>query len=393
MLYSIRILLLIGIGFLLFVNLKAQPFAIGHASITFSDPARSNRSVPCEIYYPGVSAADNVAVAGTSKYPSIAFGHGFVMTWDAYKNIWNALVPEGFILVFPKTEGSPSPSHGEFGKDLAFVLSEMQRLGRDNQSLFFNRIDSMNCVMGHSMGGGAAFLAAQQSNVVKRLATLAAAETNPSAIQSARLNTMPSLLLAGGNDCVTPPPNHQLPMYDSLKSSCKAYISILGGSHCQMAEDNFLCNFGEATCNPKPTISRAVQHASISRFLLPWLKFQLKRDCNAGVLFDSLIKADKSIAGKSNCELCKRTAKAEFKESTELKVFPNPFNEDLYIGGSSGFVYSASLFDATGRLVMHFEHSRTDEPLKVKPGLPPGIYWLKLSENGVEKGFRLVKQN
>jgi hypothetical protein len=42
---------------------------------------------------------------------------------------------------------------------------------------------------------------------------------------------------------------------------------------------------------------------------------------------------------------------------------------------------------------MHFEHSRTDEPLKVKPGLPPGIYWLKLSENGVEKGFRLVKQN
>ncbi|MBK7966630.1 MAG: hypothetical protein IPK10_16055 [Bacteroidetes bacterium] len=149
--------------------------------------------------------------------------------------------------------------------------------------------------MGHSMGGGAAFLAAQFDPSIKTIATLAAAETNPSAIQAAASLSIPSLIIAGGNDCVTPPPANQVPMYDSLQSSCKTYVSINGGSHCQMADNNFLCSIGEATCTPQPTITRAEQHVVISNYLIPWLKYELKSDCASGAQFDSLITTDTSI--------------------------------------------------------------------------------------------------
>ena len=107
-------------------NLFAQSFQVGHTTITFIDSSRNNRSIPTEVYYPADVAGDNepVTIATTDKFPVISFGHGFVMTWNAYQNIWDAVVQEGFIIAFPKTEGGLAPSHAEFGKDLAFVISE-----------------------------------------------------------------------------------------------------------------------------------------------------------------------------------------------------------------------------------------------------------------------------
>jgi predicted dienelactone hydrolase len=194
-------------GFLMWVivlQLKAQPYSVGHTTLSLTDASRSNRSIPVEVYYPAATAGDNVPVSGNKKFPVIAFGHGFVMTWDAYKNIWLALVPEGLIVAFPKTEGSASPSHSEFGKDLAFVVSAMDLQGKNASSPFYNKVDTMNCVMGHSMGGGAAFIATSVSPKIKFIATLAAAETTPSAVKAAASLKIPSLVVAGGNDCTIP---------------------------------------------------------------------------------------------------------------------------------------------------------------------------------------------
>ena len=288
----------------------AQPFQVGHTTITFTDPSRNNRSIATEIYYPSDVAGNNVPVttAVPDKFPVLVFGHGFTMTWSAYENIWNALAPEGFILAFPKTEGSLLPSHNEFAKDLAFVIAQMQVIGQNTSSVFYNRVNGMNCVMGHSMGGGAAFLAAQMNPGIKSIVTLAAAETSPSAISAAASLTIPSLVIAGGNDCVAPPASHQLPLYNALPSSCKTYLKITGGSHCQMAESNFYCNFGEATCSPSPTISRSEQHAIINRYLVHWLNFELKEDCSSGAKFDSIILADQAITYLKNCILCNNAA-------------------------------------------------------------------------------------
>ena len=393
-----NIILLLSV--LLCSNLSAQPFQIGHTTITLIDTSRNFRNIPTEVYYPADAAGNNVPVttANNNKFPVLAFGHGFVMTWDAYQNIWDAIVPEGFVIAFPKTEAGFAPSHSELGKDIAFVISELSELGQSNSSLFYNRVDSMNCVMGHSMGGGAAFLAAQLSPSVKSLVTLAPAETNPSAIQAAAILNIPALIFAGGNDCVTPPPANQIPMYSSLQSTCKTYISINGGSHCQMADNNFLCNFGETTCTPPPAITRPEQHIIINRYLLPWLKYELKGDCFSGAQFDSLITIDAGITFQKTCVLCNTTALHETISTHKIEVFPNPFNDQIFIqcneSDNGKAIVDLYLMDGRKIFSQTFSNIQTNETLtlNLKENLPAGIYLLKVTVDGQQSVRKIIRE-
>jgi alpha-beta hydrolase superfamily lysophospholipase len=382
-------------------KLHAQPFQIGRTTVTLIDTARNNRNVATEIYYPADIAGNNVAVttATNAKFPIVSFGHGFVMTWDAYQNIWEALVPEGFIIAFPKTEGGLSPSHANFGKDLEFVLSALTALGMDAASVFYNRVDSMNCVMGHSMGGGSAFLAAQNSAIIKSLAVLAPAETNPSAIQASKDVIIPSLVFAGGNDCVTPPASNQLPMYDSLQSNCKSYISINGGSHCQMAENNFLCNFGEATCTPPPSISRAQQHSVINRYLIPWLNYQLKNSCVSGAQFDSVLSTDTSITFQKNCSLCNATGVIDYSPLLSFDVFPNPFTHKINVQFNKHSANNNVLVDVIqmdGKRIFSdvFLIRKDSETVSftLNEDIPKGIYFLKATCGPFNAVKKIIKQ-
>ena len=69
------------ICFLIAYNFSfAQPFQIGHKTISFIDGSRSNRTIVAEIYYPSDIAGDNVAITNTSEaFPVLCFGHGFVI--------------------------------------------------------------------------------------------------------------------------------------------------------------------------------------------------------------------------------------------------------------------------------------------------------------------------
>jgi len=378
------------------LSVFAQTYAVGHTSITFKDPNRSNRSIPCEIYYPATSAGDNSPISSDRKFPCIAFGHGFVMTWDAYKNVWNTLVPQGFVVAFPKTEGTASPSHSQFGSDLAFVLSAMKSEGSNSSSLFYNQVDSMNCVMGHSMGGGAAFLAASKSNQVKFIATLAAAETNPSAIKAAASLTIPSLVLAAGNDCVTPPKDHQIPLYDSLKSNCKTFVSITGGSHCQMAEDNFLCNFGEATCSPKPSITRGEQHQIQFQFLIPWLRYHLLQDAAAANIFDSLVGKSKAVETRKNCQLQPMNNSNEriLIQYKGISIYPNPASNKIHITFKN-IEQSAEiqLLSFNGKLLYDWKvdnNSNADITLNIPSEIARGIYLFRVKINNETTNHRIL---
>jgi len=220
-----KILLLILLLNFCYITNWAQSFQIGHKQQTFVDASRSNRNITTEIYYPSATAGNNVSIA-SGQFPVLIFGHGFVMVWSAYAPIWNALVPSGFIMVFPTTETGIFPSHTNFGKDIAYLVGAMKAEGTNSSSAFFGAVTNTSAAMGHSMGGGAAFLSVQYDSSITALATLAAANTNPSSIAAAAGITIPSIVIAGTNDCVTPPAQHQLPMYNSLSSPCKTYISI-----------------------------------------------------------------------------------------------------------------------------------------------------------------------
>jgi hypothetical protein len=289
--------LLITFTFILFASALFAQYAVGHRTFTFNDPTRTGgfgsgggpgRQIQTEIYYPATSAGDNTPFIQDS-FPIIVFGHGFSMAWDAYENIWEEIVPKGYIMLFPRTEGGLSPSHSEFGLDLALIVNSFRALGQNSSSPYFNRVASTAAIMGHSMGGGATFLAAQNNTNITAIATLAPANTNPPSITAAKYVTVPTLVIAGANDCVTPPAQHQIPMYDSTAALCKTYISFTGASHCQFANSNFNCNFGESTCSPGPTITRAVQHQRTFKYLVPWLNKYLKGACHPQSNIDSLL--------------------------------------------------------------------------------------------------------
>lgn len=356
---------------------SGQTYSIGHTTLNLTDSTR-NRSIPAEVYYPADSNGDNVPVSTLTndRFPILAFGHGFVMSWDAYTNIWEALVPQGYIMIFPTTETGFSPAHLELGKDLAFVVEALKQEGSNTGSLLYNRVDSLSCVMGHSMGGGASFLAMQFNSSITAIATLSAAETNPSAIGAAAGITVPALVLAGENDCVTPPVSNQMPMYDSLHSICKSLVTIHGGSHCQMANTNFFCDFGEASCTPAPAITRADQHVILNRYLISWLNAELKGSCADGLIFDSLLTSDPAVSAVSTCPLCIPNSIPNLSDNSDFSVFPNPSSEKIFLKGVPANK-EILLFNSMGKLVRQLRSGA--EGTAIDPGgLPAGIYLLKI---------------
>ncbi len=284
--------------------------SIGHTTLTFNDPTRSGgygsgggpgRQIQTEIYYPATTAGTSTPVA-SGEFPVIVFGHGFAMTWDAYSNIWEHYVPRGYIMAFVRTESSlfPSPSHGDFGLDLKLVAQKMLDLQTTN-TLFQNHIYPKVGLMGHSMGGGASFLAADNNTFIHALIGLAPAETNPSAISVAPNVQVPSIVFSGSSDGVTPPAQHHIPMYDGVTSTCKSFVSIIGGAHCYFANTNFNCDFGESTSSTGISISRAEQQNATYSILDPWLDYNLKDICAGYENFRLELSNSQGISTQTSC--------------------------------------------------------------------------------------------
>ncbi len=273
------VVLLIGI---LPILSLAQGLRVGYRQITFTDPNRSDRSIPADIYYPATSSGTNAPIAN-GTFPVLVLGHGFLMDVASYRCFADSLVPYGYIIVLPRTEGGIPPNHQQFGLDLRFLNEQMKVEGQTPTSFFYQRVAPASAIMGHSMGGGASFLAAASYTGVTTVVNFAAAETNPSSIQAAKQVTVPVLMFIGENDGVTPPAQHQLPMFDSCASPCKLRVTIKGGGHCYFADPSTTCSFGEATTSPQPTITRAEQQRRVFGILRPYLGYRLK-----GSLADSV---------------------------------------------------------------------------------------------------------
>ncbi len=290
-----------------FLQLNAQ-YQIGHTTITYIDASRSNRSIATEIYYPALTAGNNTTAA-SGQFPVIVFGHGFVMAWSAYQNIWEHYTSLGYILVFPKTESALTVDHQDFGWDLQYLVTKMQQEGQNASSILFNSIATETALMGHSMGGGSAFLAADSlsanGNVnFKTLIGLAPAESSTngvSSIASAASVAKPSLVFSGNGDGVTPPIDHHIPMYNGLSSSCKAFVNILGGGHCYFAQTDFFCDFGETATLGGVTITRSQQQQTTYDLLDNWLDYYLRNNCAAKDQFMTDIQSMSGIIGQTTC--------------------------------------------------------------------------------------------
>ncbi len=352
--------------------LNAQPLAIGTRTITFTDAARG-RAIEALIHYPA-AVAGNDAEAAAGAFPVLVHGHGFVMGVDAYTNLRDHFVPKGYILVLPTTEGGLAPDHGNFGLDLAFLAVALQAEGTNAASPFFGHVAPSTALMGHSMGGGASFLGAAGNGNIQALVNFAAAETNPSAIAAAAEVLVPTLVFTATEDCVVPPANGPLPMYEAVDVPCKAYVNVVGGGHCYFGTNSFTCSFGELTCGPDFTISREEQHDVVNDLAGLWLDHFLKDDGSALPAFRDSLLTSTRIFGESTC-ISTEIAKAGSSSSPAgaWSVSPVPTAEFLRITGPA----SSSAFevvDATGRTVL--SGRSVDGALDVG-SLPSGLYLLR----------------
>ncbi|CAN5393671.1 hypothetical protein BH11BAC1_BH11BAC1_04520 [soil metagenome] len=369
--------------FLFILSNQLYSQQVGHTQITFVDASRGNRSIQAEVYYPATAAGNNTPIAA-GVFPIIVFGHGFVMTTSAYQNFWDDLVPEGYILALPSTEGGFAPVHADFGADLNFLVGEIQTNGA-GASVPSTSVGNLSAIMGHSMGGGCSFLAAENNTSITTMVSFAAANTNPSSITAAQMVSVPTLVFSGANDCVAPPPTQQDLIYDSTSAAYKTQIYITGGSHCYFADYNFNCAFGEATCSPSPTITRAEQHDATSVFLKLWLAYYLKGECSKAQEFQDSLSSSPRITFRQSQPIACTTGIQQELNATDfsLHIFPNPAGDYLIIDVKRSAETDIAIYNMVGEKIKvnNFESQDAKNTLKIDvSGLKPGIYFVEVRE-------------
>lgn len=296
---------------------QAQTFSVGHMSINFKDVSRtggysisggittstlSGRDIGTEVYYPATTAGNNVAVA-SGQFPVVVFGHGFVMTYDNYDNVYNQLASKGYIVLLPRTEGGFSPAHADFGADLKYLANagmDLNTISTPTALATFNgKVLQKSAIGGHSMGAGCSYLGAANNNSITCLFNFAAATTNPSSVSTASLISVPSLVISGARDCVADT-TVQNSHYAALTSTKKFHVILKQLTHCDFGNGNSTnCTLGQGTSGCGNQISNSLAFPRYMNYLQNFLDNQLKNDCAAGQRFMDSIQSNSSlVAGK-----------------------------------------------------------------------------------------------
>ena len=246
------------------------PHAIGERVVTIA--VSPGRSYQATLYYPAAAPGGLNAPLdpGAMPYPAIAFGHGYLQSVSSYASTLSHLASWGFIVIAPSSESGLFPNHSRFADDLRDSLTWLTWENEIITSFLFGGVDTANFgVSGHSMGGGASLLAASRDDRIRAVANLAAAETNPSAITAAASITRPVQLIAGDEDAITPPGNHQIPMYAAANPARQLPV-IQGGWHCGFQDSSFPigCDSG--------SLPRAEQLAETRQLLTTWFLLYLR---------------------------------------------------------------------------------------------------------------------
>ena len=234
-------------------------YAVGTRTASYIDAARMNRPVSVLLRYPAVppGGADAPALSGCpTQAPVFSFGHGFTISNSGYDYLAIPLAAQGYIMVLPGTESGLSPSHSAFAADLQFAARAVH-----SDPFFAGAVGSNRIYGGHSMGGGAAFLAAASDRNAHGLFVLAPAQTNPSAIAAAANVRASTAIVLGSRDCVTPRATNGQAMFDALSLSLplKYVVEIPGASHCQFATGSVSCAIAEQSCGGAAAITAASQ--------------------------------------------------------------------------------------------------------------------------------------
>ncbi len=261
------------VGLLLPVLLSAVAMASPRQwPVGLNDPERPDRPVTA------VLVADPAA---TAPCPVVVLAHATLTGWEHYAALADTLAGTGWLVALPTTEMGLPGDQAALAADMTFLASALRQGHPDLPADLPARSSGPHALVGHSLGGGAAVVAAADDPLAGVLALLAPQERpRPSMIGRAPDVQAPALILAGELDCVTPPAEHQQPLFTALGSSTRALALVLGGGHCSFAEPSPACLGGESWC--PPTLPSASQQALTRRLVTGWLAWRLRGDAAAG---------------------------------------------------------------------------------------------------------------
>jgi pimeloyl-ACP methyl ester carboxylesterase len=220
--------------------------------------------------------------AVASPSPAVAFGHGYLADVGWYESTLAHLASWGVVVIAPRSAGGPFPDHAAFAGDLLSALDWVVAEAERGTAWPGGAVDAGALgLSGHSMGGGAAVLAAARAPDVRAIATLAAAETDPSAIAAVGDVTAPALFVAAGDDAITTVAEHQRPMFEAKTQGPAQLRTILGASHCGFLDRetillDLVCDQASIDADEQQRITREV--------LTAWLRYELAGDARlAGI--------------------------------------------------------------------------------------------------------------
>ena len=352
---------------------------VGSTDWIFTDESRSGRQIPCDVRYPAEETGENTNPSGSSL-PLIVLGHGFLMSPANYNGLAQGLAQAGFVVALLATEQTLIPSHLDFGLDLAFVAS--QASGAVEAGVLQNNLGSEVAIMGHSMGGGASWLAAASNDQIRTVVALAPAETSPSAIAAGSNISTAVLVVSGSDDAVTPPSTQHLPIYQATTSSpCRAFVSIIGGGHCGFADAGTICDIGELGFSG---ISHQEQLDRTLSVLLPWFDHWLNGEEASWYDFLALAEVPAGLEVTWDCAV---GLSYEMLDE-QMIAFPNPAQGNMLLNWVGEGTARAKVTDLAGR-VWH-EWTWNGSTGEMKLDLPEGMYVLAIEASGQTVVKRLL---
>ncbi len=396
----------------------AQTYQVGHMSINFKDPSRSGgfsisggiqmpgtgRDIGTEIYYPSTTAGNNVALA-VGQFPVVVIGHGFVMTYDNYDNIYNQLASLGYIVALPRTEGSFSPSHLDFAKDISLLSDQVMQLNTVNTptslAVFNGKVKQRSAIGGHSMGAGCSMVGAQNNTTISALFNMATATSNTAGVSSlagASLVTVPTLILSGERDCVADT-NVQNSHFANITASQKFHVILKALTHCDFGNGaSTNCNLGQTVSGCPNTISNSLALTRYMNYLVPFLNKTLKDSCAEGQRFMDSVNTNSSLRAGMKRQGSLSCNPANIMEDQSLggvKLYPNPAKDVVFVefeGHRSDFILELS--DVYGRIITRLVERNNDEQHKLSINteqLPSGMYILKVSQANRQRIVKISK--
>ena len=189
---------------------------------------------------------------------AVAFVPGFRAPASVYEWWGPALASLGYSVFILETN-TPTDALAARADALIAAVDFIKSENQNPDAPVANKIDPEKiAIMGHSMGGGASLVAANEmGDNIKAVIPLALYCCEPGQSFNGDYSSLmvPAMIIASAEDEVAPPADHAKLLYDSIGGS-KTYVEFASGNH------SFVSNSGE-------------QKAALGRFVLAFLKDNL----------------------------------------------------------------------------------------------------------------------